>query len=204
MPDLPGALLAGLASFAEAMLGVGFVLPGEVTVAALAAAAGSGQLPWMWLLVLLGALAGDQVNYWLGRSLGGRLEGSRLVERLGRGHWQRGVALIARYGALAIVLSRVLPVVRTLVPAVAGTGRMPWRRFAPASFVGCAAWAAVWVGAGGALALVARWSLPVLGVLALAGVGLWVGRRVRRRRERRHALVQDRVPDVAPAPAPCG
>ena len=173
--------LAGVAAFAEAMLGIGIVLPGEATITALTAAAGHQLAPWLWLAVFLGACAGDQINYWLGRAWGPRLATSRLVRRLGSSRWDRGTALLQRHGARAVLLSRMVPVVRTLVPAAAGTAHVGLPSFTAASAIGCAIWAALWVGAGSVLGGLVQYSLRLL----LVALGLAVSAALIRRATKR-------------------
>ena len=162
-----GALLA----FAEAMLGVGIVLPGEVMVTGVASSLEGDARIALFLAVALGASAGDHVNYWIGRALGPRLSGSRLVARIGLHHWDRAVRMTQRYGAWAVVLSRLVPVVRTLMAAVAGVSHLRYRSFASASLAGSALWAGIWVAAGRALGNLladALLLLPVGAALVLA------------------------------------
>lgn len=192
-----GALLGGAAAFAEAVLGVGLVLPGEAAVSTIAAATSPAHLPALVLLVTLGAVAGDHLNYGIGRLLGGRLAQSRIVRRIGVRHWDRGVDLLRSRGAIALVVSRLLPVVRTLMPAVAGVARLRYRTFLAASVVGSTLWTLLWVGAGSLVTVLLRAEAP--GAVALVGLAAGaLGARVwQRRRARRRTAVL-----VAADPAP--
>lgn len=181
-----GPLLGGGMAFAEAVLGVGLVLPGEAAVSSIAAATPEGHLPVLVLLVTLGAVAGDHLNYGLGRLLGPRLAQSRLVRRIGARHWDRGVELLRTRGALALVVSRLLPVVRTLMPAVAGVAHLRYRTFLAASIVGSALWSLLWVAAGSLVTVLLRAEAPgAVALVALAatavGARVWLRRRARRR-----------------------
>lgn len=181
-----GPLLGGVLAFAEAVLGVGLVLPGEAAVTSIAAATPDGHLPLLVLLVTLGAVAGDHLNYGLGRLLGARLPQSRIVRRIGTRHWDRGVELLRTRGALALVVSRLLPVVRTLMPAVAGVAHLRYRTFVAASVVGSTLWSLLWVGAGSLVTALLRSELPgALALVALTatavGARVWSRRRARRR-----------------------
>ncbi|MEH3034770.1 MAG: DedA family protein [Aeromicrobium erythreum] len=149
-----GQVLTGyLMAFAESGLGVGMVLPGETVVVVLAAA-----MPNAWaasalfVAVALGATSGDHLGYWIGRRSGDRLRGSRIVRRIGVQHYDRATDLLRRRGPLAIVATRLLPVVRTIVPAVAGASGLTYRRFLPASLAGSVLWSALYVGGGTAAA----------------------------------------------------
>lgn len=146
------ALGAGFA-FAESALGLGVLLPGEIAISGVAAGVSSPVgLVSLVLAVALGASAGDHVGYALGRRFGPRFAESRLVRRVGVERWERASAMVHRWGALAVLVSRVLPFVRTVLPAVAGAGGLTYRRFLPASLVGALVWAGLWVGAGASVA----------------------------------------------------
>ncbi len=90
---------------------------------------------------VLGNLVGSWIAYGVGRA--GRLE---LIER--HGHWlhikpshiEWADRWFARYGATAILLSRVLPIIRTFISLPAGVARMPFMRFAVLTLLGCIPW----------------------------------------------------------------
>ncbi|CAN5466271.1 hypothetical protein BH09ACT12_BH09ACT12_33350 [soil metagenome] len=175
--------LAGALSFAEAALGLGAIFPGEVAIVALAASLdGRGTLLAM-TVVAVGASLGDHVGYFLGRRYGARLAQSRLIEKVGVNRWNSGASLMKRYGVPALLVSRLLPFVRTVMPAVAGAARLPYVRFLAASALGSAAWAALWVGAGGVLDQVelfddprAMVALAVAIIVALLVARLMIGK----------------------------
>jgi len=159
---------AAAAALVEAIPGVGAFLPGEVAISALSASAHDGAV-WLVLAATVGACIGDQINYWAGRALGPRVGTSRLVRRVGVAHWERGTEMMRRYGARAVLLSRVVPVVRTLAPLAAGTALLPPLRFLVASVAGCSIWATAWVVAGATFGHLLQIARPVLVCLAVAG-----------------------------------
>jgi membrane-associated protein len=137
------ALLAGVI-FAETGFVVTPFLPGDsllFAAGALAAVDASHTLRLPWLLPLLAAAAvlGNLANFAIGRAIGPR---AWAIDNrwLRRRHLERTQAFFERYGALALVLSRFLPVVRTFMPFVAGVGRMHAGRFAAWTLVGGCAW----------------------------------------------------------------
>lgn len=150
--ELTVLLLALAAAFAESGLGLGAVVPGETFVVVLAATAGGGWAAVaLGVAVTFGACLGDHVGYVLGRRHGDRLRRTRVVERVGVQHLDRAMATMRRHGAAAVVLTRLVPVVRTLTPAAAGASGLAYPRFLAASLSGSALWATVYVG-GGSLA----------------------------------------------------
>ena len=159
------SLAAGLGiAFAESGLGVGMFLPGETAIVLLAATLPSWQLMVaLGVLVAVGACAGDHVGYLLGRRYGERLRSTRPVRRIGVEHFDRATDLLRRRGALAVFGTRLLPVLRTVTPAAAGTAGLSYRMFLPASFAGSCTWALVYVGGGSVVAAVADAADGLLG-----------------------------------------
>lgn len=174
------ALGLGLA-FAESGLGLGMLLPGETAIVLLAATMRSGpEMVMLGAAVMVGATLGDHVGYLLGRRYGESLRETAVVRRLGVSHYDRAAGLLHRRGGLAVFLTRLVPIIRTLTPAAAGASGLEYRRFAPASIAGSATWAAAYVGGGSIVATVsavttdalgrASWLLLVLLALAVVPV----------------------------------
>jgi len=106
--------------------------------------------------VVVAALAGTMLGSFIAYGIGaaGRLE---LVERHGD-RFHLGPAQIAkadrwfsRYGQIAVLFGRVIPVVRAFISLPAGAARMPLRRFSIYSFIGAVPWVLAFVFAGEAL-----------------------------------------------------
>jgi membrane-associated protein len=141
--------------FAETGLVVTPFLPGDSLLFAAGALAGSGTLNPMVTVVLLivAAIAGDAVNYSVGRAAGTRIiHRARVDPRWGR--WirpeyvDRAHEFFERQGGKAIVLARFVPIVRTFVPFVAGVAEMSYPAFALYNVTGAIAWVVICVGAG--------------------------------------------------------
>jgi membrane-associated protein len=138
-------LLVMAVVFTETGLLLGFFLPGD-SLLFMAGALVASQviaLPY-WVLavgVFVAAVAGDQLGYLIGRRYGPRVF-SRPDSRLfRRENALRAQAFFAKRGALAVILGRFVPVVRTFVPVVAGVGKMPHRSFTALNIIGALAWA---------------------------------------------------------------
>jgi membrane-associated protein len=135
--------------FAETGLVVTPFLPGDSLlfgVGALAAADLSGTLHvgWVFLLLAAAAIAGNSLNYAVGRRLGQRAFSGR-YRFFKLSHLQRTQAYFQRHGGMAVLLSRFMPIIRTFVPFVAGIGRMPYARFQAFNIAGGAVWVALFV-----------------------------------------------------------
>ena len=191
---LPGwlvLLVSGLVVFAEDALFVGFVLPGE-TVALLAGASaklGHVTLAGVLVVVVAAAIVGDTVGYEVGRAVGPRLvENRRLAGR--RKQLERAQEFLARRGGSAVFLGRWVAFFRAVMPALAGSARMPYPTFLAWNAAGGVTWGTtvVLLGylAGASYARVEKTFGPVAaGVVLLAALVALVVWRVRAHRARR-------------------
>lgn len=163
-------MLGFVFALAESGLGLGAVVPGEVAISSLAASTdGSLALLVLGATVALGATAGDHVGFLLGHLGGGRLRESRVIARIGTEKWDRAADLMQRHGFWAVLVSRIVPFVRTVMPAVAGAAGLRYPAFVAASVVGAVGWSAVWVGAGAGIAATGVLGHPVI-IAAVAAV----------------------------------
>jgi membrane-associated protein len=181
--------IVGALVFVEDALFVGFVVPGE-TAAILCGVAASRHhvaLVPAILVVVLAAIVGDSVGYELGRRFGPRIAESRLLRRRQR-RLDDAREMLARRGGVAVFLGRFVAFFRAVMPALAGTARMPYRTFLLYNAAGGIVWgtAAVVVGylAGNSYAriehLVGRTTAIVAVAIVVVAI---VGWRVRRRRK---------------------
>lgn len=142
-------LLAGLAILLETTLLIGLIVPGD-TVLLVAATGVDGWGSWAGLVAagIVGALIGESLGYAIGRWLGAPLQRSWLGRRIGAERWRQAETLLAERGGVAVLVSRFLPVLHSLVPATAGIARMPYRRFIAWTAPACTIWALAYVSAG--------------------------------------------------------
>jgi membrane-associated protein len=126
--------------FCETGLVVTPFLPGDslLFVVGTLAAAGGMDIGTVMAVLIVAALCGDNVNYWIGRWAGTRLFG-RWINPV---HLQRTHDFYERHGGKTIIIARFMPIVRTYVPFVAGLGTMPYGRY----LAFCVAGALAWVG----------------------------------------------------------
>lgn len=166
----------------------GMPLPGETSLIAAGVLAAQGRLalPVVIAIAAAAAIVGDNVGYLIGRRGGGWLLScpGPFAEHRAR-LLKRGEALFRRHGGLAVFLGRWLPVLRVTAAWLAGTHRMPWRRFLVWNALGGIAWA-ITVGLGAYLlgGLMPAASLG-LGMVAIGVGGLGLGARLLQRRVRR-------------------
>jgi len=168
--------------FAETGLVVTPFLPGDsllFAVGALAAVDTSGTLraPLASLALGTAAVLGNTVNYGIGRAIGPPAFSGRYrwlkVEYL-----RRTEEFFLRHGALAVMVSRFVPIVRTCAPFVAGVGRMPFARFLAYNLVGGFAWVLLFIWGGylfGNIPFVRQnFGLVTLVIVAASLIPLWL------------------------------
>src|SRR6266478_7247250 len=127
-----GAPLICAIVFIETGFFVGFFLPGDsllVTAGVFAALPNGIPLKWLLLPVMLCAIVGDQIGYWIGRSAGVALYRRQDSLFFRRSHLQRAHDFYQKYGGRAVILARFVPIVRTFCPPVAGAAMMPYGRY---------------------------------------------------------------------------
>ncbi len=142
--DLPSGLVYGLVAllvFGEAALFIGFVLPGEtaVIVAGVVAARGHVNIVVLCVIVVISAIAGDSVGYFVGERYGQRL--IRLpILRSRRETIDRTLDALARRGVTYVFVGRFTAFLRAIIPGLAGMSRLHYRRFLAANAAGALLW----------------------------------------------------------------
>jgi membrane-associated protein len=138
-------LLVMAVVFTETGLLLGFFLPGDSLLFLAGALVASHVIPLpVWVLALgvfVAAFAGDQMGYLIGRRYGPKVFSRPDSRFFRRENAVRAQAFFAQRGALAVILGRFVPVVRTFVPVVAGVATMPRRAFTALNLVGALLWA---------------------------------------------------------------
>jgi membrane-associated protein len=159
--------------FVETGLVVMPLLPGDSLLFAAGTFAALGALDPVLLVVLLivAAVLGDTVNYWIGSQVGPRaFSGS--IRFLKQEHLTRTQQFYQRYGGKTIILARFIPIVRTFAPFVAGVGTMTYPRFLAYNVIGAVAWVSGFVTVGYLFgnipAVKERFSLVILGIILVS------------------------------------
>jgi membrane-associated protein len=126
----PAYALVGVLAFAEAAIFIGFVLPGETAVilGGVLAYRHSVSLSVMMALVVVAAIAGDSVGYEVGKRYGERLLGLKIFAKHQKA-LQTGRQRLRDKGGQAVLLARFTAFLRAVMPGMAGTSGMPYRRF---------------------------------------------------------------------------
>ena len=131
--------------FVETGFFVGFFLPGDslLVTAGILSAGGFIPLKGLLLPVMLCAIVGDQIGYWIGRSAGAALYRREDSFFFRHSHLRRAHDFYEKYGGRAVILARFVPIIRTFCPPVAGAAKMPYGRYVAFDVFG----GTFWVGA---------------------------------------------------------
>ncbi|MFG3042537.1 DedA family protein [Streptomyces sp. NPDC048330] len=175
VPPAGAYVIVVLAVLAESVLLIGAFVPTLTLFLTAGALARTGQLslPMLIATAACAVVAGDFLGHRTGRALGPRLRTGRLGRRLPDAAWRRTEALMARRGGQAVLFSRFLPVIRTLVPHLAGATRVPYHRIAPYSLAAAPLWVGLEAGAGYAATASLQHALALGGpAVAAAAVSL--------------------------------
>lgn len=144
-----GYWVAFFAAFLETALIVGLLLPGSTLILLLGAFAAAGYLDFgdlIWFAAV-GAILGDNLNFWLGQHFGQRWlrSGNRFISQDG---YVRAHRFFEEHGARSVFLGRFVPTLKELIPFVAGSLNMRRRSFMFWNILGAFGWAVQWLGAG--------------------------------------------------------
>ncbi len=126
-----------------------------------------------FLLSLAASVGGAMIGWWVGH------RGSRVMDRVVSPEEKRQAnAFIRRYGLLAIIISRLLPIVAETVSIMSGTTDIGWRRVLVATTIGAIPPALIYAVAGSATTDFASGALVTVGVVLVAGIAWLIGRRL--------------------------
>lgn len=135
------------------------------------------SLPFIWAFLILFVIVMLRSNatYWAGRGLAAGGRKTKLQKHLDSPAVLRAEKIIARWGAPAVSVSFLTIGVQTAINTSAGLGRMPLRRYIPATVVGSIAWATIYATIGlaafdAAIAAAAGSPLALLGLVLVVGV----------------------------------
>lgn len=125
-------------------------LPGDSLLFVIGALGASHALNFKVALILLiiAAIAGNTINYFIGRMLGQKIlamKNSRLIKKE---YLYKTQYFYNKHGGKAIILSRFLPIIRTFAPFVAGVGKMKFAKFCFFNVIGGLAWVLLFMCAG--------------------------------------------------------
>jgi membrane-associated protein len=155
------AILFGVI-FVETGLVIMPFLPGDSLLfasGALTASLGVFNIWLLWVLMMVAAVVGDTVNYWIGHSIGAKaFDPNFTISVFGRNfkvskvlkpeYMEKAQGFYDKHGGKAIILARFVPIVRTFAPFVAGVGKMNYSKFISFNVIGGVAWVSAFLWGG--------------------------------------------------------
>lgn len=163
--------------FAETGLFFGVFLPGDslLFTAGVLASQGYFNIVLLAFGCFVAAVAGDATGYYIGDRMGRRLFTKPESRFFKPAYLHKAQAFFEKHGGKAIILGRFMPVVRTMVPMVAGAGTMPYRRFFTYNVIGGFLWGVCVTVAGYYLGeligdSIDRYLLPIIAVIIIVSV----------------------------------
>jgi len=143
--EVGGLFLVLAIIYIETGFFLGFVLPGgDYMLFVTGIFCGSHYLdiplPWLIILLIVASFLGDLTGYFKGKWLGGKLFTDNKSRFFKIDYLERGNNFYSRYGIWAFILGRFMPVIRTLVPMIAGATTFGFRKFLLFNVLGAIAW----------------------------------------------------------------
>ena len=192
--------------FAETGLLFGFLFPGDTLLIITGLLTFQGVIDiwilWVCLAISLAAFLGGEVGYLIGHKAG-----PRIFERKESGFFsienvRRTNGFFERFGGLAVIVARFVPIVRTFAPVTAGVGHMNYRKYSLYNAAGALLWGSGLTFAGYLLGYIPPLSdfvtkyidLILLGVVALAVVPTvyhYIQSSIKARKKRNAQLMDD-------------
>ncbi|QNA90373.1 hypothetical protein G4G28_21090 [Massilia sp. Dwa41.01b] len=135
--------------FCETGLVVLFFFPGDTLLFIAGAFCATGQMsyPLLMALLIIAAVTGNTLNYYIGEAIGQRMF-THNYRWINKDALRRTHDFFEKHGGKTIILARFVPVVRTFAPFVAGVSDMTHWRFQLYNVTGAVLWVASLVTAG--------------------------------------------------------
>jgi membrane-associated protein len=136
--------LVCLIVFAETGLLLGFLLPGDTLLIITGVFTFSGVISvdiwWVCLAISVAAFLGGEVGYLIGHKVGPRIFERRETGLFSIENVKRTNGFFERFGGLAVIVARFVPIVRTFAPVAAGVGHMNYKKYSLYNAVGAIIW----------------------------------------------------------------
>jgi membrane-associated protein len=140
-----GLILILAIVYVETGFFLGFVLPGgDYLLFAAGMFCGTHyleiSLPLLLLLLITASFTGDLTGYFKGKWLGDKLFTDNKSRFFKKEYLERGSKFYTNFGVWAFILGRFMPVIRTLVPMIAGASKFTFKKFLFFNILGAVTW----------------------------------------------------------------
>jgi undecaprenyl-diphosphatase len=141
-----GYWIALFVALLETTIGVGLLIPGSTIILFMGALAAKGYFDLgdlIWFAAI-GAIIGDNINYYIGKKYGTKVfkKGFWFIKPA---HFKKGEEFFKRHGSKSIFIGRFIPSIKEIIPLIAGTFGMKRLPFMIWNILGAIGWALVWV-----------------------------------------------------------
>lgn len=167
-------LILFIVIFSETGLVVTPFLPGDSLLFAAGSVAALGALNphSLFILLAVAAVAGNTVNYTIGKFVGPKIFAREDVRFLNKKYLDQAHEFYEKHGGKAVIIARFAPIIRTFVPFVAGIARMTYLRYTIYNVVSSVAWVALFIYAGyyfGTIPVVkSNFSLVIMAIIVIS------------------------------------
>lgn len=125
-------------------------LPGDSLLFAAGALSAKSTTDFNVVAVLItcisAAFIGNTVNYFVGQFFGEKILATQFFKRIIKPEQlEKSHAFFEKHGVVSIVLARFIPIVRTIVPFIAGVSDMTWKKYTLYNLVGAVVWVSIFV-----------------------------------------------------------
>lgn len=128
--------------FAETGIATFFFLPGDTLLFSLGIFAKQNiiSLPTIILILITSAILGNILGYYLGSIIREKRHSSKLLQKIPEKYIVRTESFYKKYGSYTVLLSRFVPIVRTIAPFLAGISKMVYKKYIIFSILGAMLW----------------------------------------------------------------
>ncbi len=167
--------------FCETGLVITPFLPGDSLIFAAGAFAATGDLNIFVLYfgLCVAAIAGNIVNYQIGRLVGPKVFEMEKIWFLKKEYLVKTQKFYDRHGGITIIITRFMPIIRTFAPFIAGVSEMSYKKFLSYNIVGGITWVTLFAFGGyafGNIEIVKRnFSLVIYGILFISVLPAIIG-----------------------------
>ena len=141
-----GYWIAFFATLMETIVGIGLFIPGSIIVLVMGALSASGyfDLGDLFWFAIIGAIIGDNINYYIGKKYGSKIfiRGLWFIKPF---YFRKGEKFFKHYGLKSVLFGRFIPSIKEVIPLVAGASNINRLSFVTRNILGIIGWSLIWI-----------------------------------------------------------